>query len=102
MTFTLSEAKAHEVISNYPGKKMERIKIQKVTYKGVTFTVTEDVSLLVGDCTVTVSKEAESSDGAEGSVSASATEKNCRKVARKANRKLKKLLTELRHSAINS
>lgn len=75
VTFTLSKAKAHEVISNDLSKKTEKIKIQKVTYEEITFTVEEDVSLLASDCTITVNLSVEFDDGAEGSVSASVTGK---------------------------
>lgn len=92
VVFTTWESKAHPVTTfNYGDKKEEVKKTRKVAnFKGVTLTIELDTSLIVGNCTVTVSRDAETSSGVS-SASASATAKNCRKAERRAKRKLRRI-----------
>ena len=92
MTFTLLTVEAHNVAPDYPSDK-KVVKIEKIVIKGVTYTLETVTSSLLQECTVTVISEAQlERDGASLVASASATERNCRKARRKANRKLRRLL----------
>ena len=92
MTFTLLTVEAHNVLPDYPSDK-KVVKIEKIVIKGVTYTLETVTSSLLQECTVTVTSEAQFKGSDDSSVvSASATEKNCRKARRKANRKLRRLL----------